>query len=254
MSRLADPGVGVPMPGLHKAPDAIEFGLDPAYWVCCQGQGSQILPQGVRFCQLLPRLRQVNALARQFASVWKRPLPPEALTALTPRERVGLGSWFTGFSRGLVAKGRVFQIGYLENAPSLKLWSMALVAAWHYGQSVFMVSLGVTPGQDLLPMVTGTTPPPVVFVEQKALFANHLAASDFLTIATWCDNAATPLWLDLLAAPAPSDGIAAGPITTVRERAKRRLNKLASRPPLSFLSSEALSRLNAVSDDVAKFV
>src|SRR5690606_9733264 len=137
------------------------------------------------------------------------------------------------------AKGRSVARNARAEGPS-PLWAVAVAAAWRFGTSVQVATLGRTPWEELTRKEAGH--PLVVIVERIDELWDVRRADELEFVVGWAYQSRAQLWCDWLLHMPPAEE------TSQRRTASARIARMRSRSPLSWLSADLHSKLQFVTD------
>jgi len=223
--------------------------LDEAFLNCCGGLGHSFEPKSGQSvaCQLVQRKYRLDRLCLQFKATWGQNFVPKT-NLLRSTEISFLSQTFADYLAGSDKKGQVFTTFSKPQEPSLRLWHMAMMAAWRFGIPSYVLTLG-----EKLPLnrdyFHDTSVYPILFLEQKGSFLNADFAIEFGSIVNWCEQHDVPLWVDLL----QFSPQAAKPKTKAFDALaayQEKIDQINSKPPLRALGLDCKSRLRSVCKNI----
>ncbi len=251
LPALADPRLAGALPGLAFTEGRLT--PVPASFGCCSGSGMRLLPDcdtSVR-CTLGERLRQVRLLIEKHLRQHGETGRPLAQALATSRNLGAVLQRLAALSLQREARGLTFAAE--EGVPKLvSVWAVALAAAWRFGLTPHVVTLG-TPGRTALLPPPGAPAPHLVCIESAAGLWDQQTADQLDVLVGYCYGSMTPLFLDLVLPAAPVAAPAVGP-QQARLGIQQRIQAHKARSSLSLLTADCLSKISGVTDGLAPWI
>ena len=210
---------------------------------CCWGKGMRFSErkQCAVVCGLKKRLAELNGLLMRLRLVWGRAV---SLPILSDDEFKEYWQWLVYYHHHKIFKGYTVPSMTVRTQPS-RLWSIASMAIWRFGFSVYVYNLGKDNFLDLLQFLQKNEQSLqrcIVFVEVYQGLWNLSRKEELSFIINWCEKSLCPLWMCVYEAQRLTTSQASATMTLFQ----RRIAKHKHKPVLQWLASDARSKLTSL--------
>lgn len=214
--------------------------IDKKAFACCDGRAMRWDPvvEAGRLCSLLRRKSKVDKILENYVSIWKDAPYPKGLIK---RDLDFFCKWSGRMQREEICYGYASSCKRDGGRPGT-FWYLALIAAWNFGMTPHVFTLGRSKEQQLLPLSFEAKDYPLIyFLDNVNELWKPRYKEQVSTIINWCEHSEVPLWMEIREPEWKSDN-AKNPLD-MKGAFRAYLSKMKSRPLLDWLDEDCLSRL-----------